>query len=142
MKTRSVLLGTLCFFVLFPVIVLAQTCDRTLAQRDDTAERILEVTAADWDEVIWFFEEDMSYRETVAIIDGRSNMYDYFNAMFTASPTMDLEVEEFLKCIDNNLPVTTSSSADALKVMKIIDKAYADTNQGKGASDEKYSYIR
>jgi predicted dehydrogenase len=33
-------------------------------------------------------------------------------------------VEEFVNCIDQNLPVTNSSSEDALKVMEIIEKAY------------------
>ena len=37
-----------------------------------------------------------------------------------------LEVDEFVKCIVQNRPVTVSNSEDALKVMEIIAKAYED----------------
>jgi predicted dehydrogenase len=43
---------------------------------------------------------------------------------FDRDLSWDLEVEEFVNCIDQNLPVTNSSSEDALKVMEIIEKAY------------------
>ena len=37
-----------------------------------------------------------------------------------------IEVENMVECIEGNLPVTKSSSMDALKVMQIIDQAYKD----------------
>ncbi len=45
---------------------------------------------------------------------------------FDRDLSWDLEVQEFVRCIDENIPVTKSSSEDALKVMEIIDKAYKD----------------
>ena len=45
---------------------------------------------------------------------------------FDRDLSWNLEVEEFVKCIDNNTAVINSSSEDALRVMEIIDKAYAD----------------
>jgi predicted dehydrogenase len=45
---------------------------------------------------------------------------------FDKDLSWDLEVEEFIKCIDQNIPITKSSSEDALKVMEIIEKAYTD----------------
>jgi predicted dehydrogenase len=43
---------------------------------------------------------------------------------FDRDLSWDLEVQEFIRCIDENIPVTKSSSEDAFKVMEIIDKAY------------------
>jgi len=40
-----------------------------------------------------------------------------------------LEVEEFVKCIDQDRKVTISSSEDALKVMEIIQKAYRNAEE-------------
>ncbi len=45
---------------------------------------------------------------------------------FDRDLSWDLEVEEFVKCIRENKPVTISSSEDALKVMQIIERAYID----------------
>ena len=45
---------------------------------------------------------------------------------FDRDLSWDLEVEEFVKCIDRDIPITKSSSEDALRVMEIIEKAYAD----------------
>ncbi|MBM3252535.1 MAG: Gfo/Idh/MocA family oxidoreductase, partial [Candidatus Omnitrophica bacterium] len=42
---------------------------------------------------------------------------------FDRDLSWDLEVEEFIKCIENNIPVTKSSSNDALKVMELIERA-------------------
>jgi|TARA_B100001964_G_C14247070_1_gene608008 predicted dehydrogenase len=42
-----------------------------------------------------------------------------------------LEVQSFIKCILNDLPVTVSSSHDALKVMELIDLAYQDATKNK-----------
>lgn len=47
---------------------------------------------------------------------------------FDRDLSWDLEVEEFVKCINQDKPVTNSSSEDALRVMEIIEKAYKDTN--------------
>lgn len=47
---------------------------------------------------------------------------------FDRDLSWELEVEEFIKCIVQNRPVTASSSEDAYKVMEIIDKAYKDAN--------------
>jgi len=45
---------------------------------------------------------------------------------FDRDLSWDLEVQEFVKCIREDRPVTTSSSQDALKVMQIIEQAYLD----------------
>ena len=45
---------------------------------------------------------------------------------FDRDLSWELEVEEFVKCIVQNRPVTVSNSEDALKVMEIIAKAYDD----------------
>jgi predicted dehydrogenase len=45
---------------------------------------------------------------------------------FDRDASWDLEVEEFVRCIDQDLPVTNSNSEDALRVMEIVDKAYRD----------------
>jgi predicted dehydrogenase len=45
---------------------------------------------------------------------------------FDRDLSWELEVQEFIRCIEENVPVTKSSSEDALKVMEIIDKAYKD----------------
>lgn len=43
---------------------------------------------------------------------------------FDRDLSWNLEVEEFIKCIDQDRKVTICSSEDALKVMEIIEKAY------------------
>ena len=48
---------------------------------------------------------------------------------FDRDSSWDIEVAEFVKCIDNNRPVTISSSQDALKVMELVEKAYLDAGQ-------------
>ena len=48
---------------------------------------------------------------------------------FDRDLSWDLEVEEFLNCIKENKKVTMSSSQDALKVMEMIENAYADAKQ-------------
>ncbi len=45
---------------------------------------------------------------------------------FDRDLSWDLEVEEFIRCIQDNKKVVMSSSEDALKVMEIIEKAYND----------------
>ena len=47
---------------------------------------------------------------------------------FDKDQSWDLEVEEFVKYILEDKPVTMSSSYDALKVMELIEKAYADAS--------------
>ncbi len=43
---------------------------------------------------------------------------------FDRDMSWDMEVDQFVQCIDQNKAVTVSSSEDALKVMEIIEKAY------------------
>lgn len=45
---------------------------------------------------------------------------------FDRDLSWNLEVEEFVKCIVQDKPVTICSSDDALKVMEIVEKAYKD----------------
>jgi len=45
---------------------------------------------------------------------------------FDRDLSWNLEVEEFIECIDQDRKVAISSSGDALKVMEIIEKAYRD----------------
>lgn len=47
-------------------------------------------------------------------------------AYFDRDTSWELEVEEFVKCIDQNIVVTKSSSRDALRVMELIEQAYQD----------------
>ena len=49
---------------------------------------------------------------------------------FDRDLSWDLEVEEFIRCILEGKPVTLSSSADALRVMEVIDRAYQDAVAG------------
>ncbi len=48
---------------------------------------------------------------------------------FDRDLSWNLEVEEFIKCIDQDRKVTISSSEDALKVMEIIKKAYENAGE-------------
>jgi predicted dehydrogenase len=48
---------------------------------------------------------------------------------FDRDLSWNLEVEEFVKCIDQDKKVTISSSVDALKVMEIIEKAYRNARE-------------
>lgn len=59
---------------------------------------------------------------------------------FDRDLSWDLEVEEFVRCIQLNGKVSMSSSLDALKVMEIIDKAYADAglNMPEGKFNEEH----
>jgi predicted dehydrogenase len=60
---------------------------------------------------------------------------------FDRDLSWDLEVEEFLRCIREERPVTLSSSTDALKVMRLIEKAYIDSGiiaKEEKVNDEKY----
>jgi len=45
---------------------------------------------------------------------------------FDKDESWDLEVNELVRCIRDNAPVTLSSSRDALRVMQIIQQAYDD----------------
>lgn len=51
---------------------------------------------------------------------------------FDKDLSWDLEVREFVRCIDEDAPVTISSAQDALKVMEIIDGAYRDAEANAG----------
>jgi predicted dehydrogenase len=47
---------------------------------------------------------------------------------FDQDLSWELEVEELLRCVDEDTPVTISSSRDAKRVMEIIDRAYRDAS--------------
>lgn len=49
---------------------------------------------------------------------------------FDQDLSWDLEVEEFVRCITEERPVTMSSSHDALQVMELISAAYVDADTG------------
>ncbi len=53
---------------------------------------------------------------------------------FDRDLSWDLEVEEFVRCVIDNKPVALSSSQDALRVMEIIERAYADAQKVKSAA--------
>jgi len=36
------------------------------------------------------------------------------------------KVKEFIQCIDSNYPITSGNSEDALKVMRLIERIYAE----------------
>jgi predicted dehydrogenase len=46
--------------------------------------------------------------------------------IFSVDTSFQDEVEEFIKCIDSNSPITSGNSADSLKVMRLIEKIYAE----------------
>ncbi len=48
---------------------------------------------------------------------------------FDRDSSWDLEVQEFVKCMKEDQPVSVSSSLDALKVMETIEKAYQDAQR-------------
>ena len=50
---------------------------------------------------------------------------------FDRDLSWDLEVEEFVRCILDDKPVAMSSSADALRVIGMIERAYEDANKTK-----------
>ena len=62
------------------------------------------------------------FEDEAAAVGNPSEEVTYFDRDLS----WDLEVEEFVKCIDRDIPITKSSSEDALRVMEIIEKAYAD----------------
>jgi predicted dehydrogenase len=49
---------------------------------------------------------------------------------FDKDLSWDLQVEEMVRCIKYNLPVTNSSSTDALRVMEIIAAVYRQAHRG------------
>lgn len=74
------------------------------------------------------------------IVIGKRQFEDEANAVgnpeeevtyFDRDLSWSLEVEEFIKCIDQDRKVTISSSEDALKVMEIIEKAYRNAMEEK-----------
>jgi len=61
---------------------------------------------------------------------------------FDKDISWELEVDNFVKAIDDDIPVATSSSQDALKVMEIIDKAYRNAKSAKEIDNEEHCYCR
>jgi 1,5-anhydro-D-fructose reductase (1,5-anhydro-D-mannitol-forming) len=45
---------------------------------------------------------------------------------FSFDTSFQEEVKEFIQCIDSNSPITSGNSADSLKVMRLIEKIYAE----------------
>lgn len=62
------------------------------------------------------------FEDETAAVGNPSEETTYFDRDLS----WDLEVEEFVKCVMENKPVTLSSSADALNVMQVIEDAYKD----------------
>ncbi|MCK5579877.1 MAG: Gfo/Idh/MocA family oxidoreductase [Candidatus Omnitrophica bacterium] len=62
---------------------------------------------------------------------------------FDRDLSWDIEVDEFVKCIQENKAVTMSSSHDALRVMEIIEQAYkdAESNLVSEGDDEKHCHF-
>ncbi len=60
---------------------------------------------------------------------------------FDRDLSWNLEVEEFIRCVEGNKPVAVSSSEDAYKVMEMIDKAYHDAGLSlwQGKFNEEHS---
>lgn len=46
--------------------------------------------------------------------------------LFSVDNSFREEVEEFIRCIDSNSPVNSGNSADSLKVVRLIEKIYAE----------------
>lgn len=59
---------------------------------------------------------------------------------FDRDASWELEVQEFLRCIRDDKPITKASSDDALKVMQIIERAYINAGLMKPeeASNEEH----
>lgn len=72
----------------------------------------------------------MSYGEEIlSVAKNRSTgpaatWKDEVRTKYTSDNSWRYEMEHFFKCIEEDLPVETGDSADALKVMTIIDKIY------------------
>jgi len=62
------------------------------------------------------------FEDEAAAVGNPSEEITYFDRDLS----WDMEVEEFVRCVREDQPVVTSSSEDALKVMKIIERAYID----------------
>jgi len=64
-----------------------------------------------------------SDRDTSALGNPREEVVYFDNDL-----SWDLQVEELIRCIRQDLPITDSSSLDALRVMEIIDAVYRQEN--------------
>ncbi|MCD4781618.1 MAG: Gfo/Idh/MocA family oxidoreductase [Candidatus Omnitrophica bacterium] len=62
------------------------------------------------------------FEDEAAAVGNPSEEITYFDR----DQSWNLEVDEFVDCVQNNKPVSTSSSHDALRVMEIVDQAYSD----------------
>ena len=52
---------------------------------------------------------------------------------FDTDMSWDLQVEELVNCINNDIPISDSSSLDALRVMEIIDAVYRQAGEIRSA---------
>ena len=67
------------------------------------------------------------FEDETAAVGNPSEEFTYFDRDLS----WDLEVEEFIKCIQENKKISKSSSKDALKVMEIIEEAYKNASIDK-----------
>lgn len=65
------------------------------------------------------------FEDTAAAVGNPAEQVTYFDRDLS----WDLEVEEFVRCISEDKPVIVSSAEDALRVMKIVDRAYRDAQR-------------
>lgn len=49
--------------------------------------------------------------------------------VFPINDSFEEEVREFIKCLDSGSPITTGNSADALKVMRLIERIYGEKQE-------------
>lgn len=70
------------------------------------------------------------FEDEAAAVGNPSEEVTYFDQDLS----WQLEVEELIRCIDEDVPVTISSSKDAERVMEIIAKAYQDSGEFSGGS--------
>ena len=60
-----------------------------------------------------------------------SNRYEVYDLSleklaFSVNDSFEEEVKAFLDCIDSDSPVTTGNGQDALKVMRLVERIYAE----------------
>lgn len=65
------------------------------------------------------------FEDVASAIGNPSERITYFDR----DQSWDLEVQEFVRCIDEDAPVTKCSSHDALRAMEIVERAYTNARQ-------------
>ena len=64
------------------------------ASRVETAREILQVNRNNYMDVINYWAEDATYKETVVTNHSRQEMWEYLSAVFARSPDMELIIED------------------------------------------------